>query len=231
MAAKPRTTPRKLPQQERSRATMDAILTATARILVKDGFDRASTNRIADEAGVSVGSLYQYFPGKEALVAALIEKHIDEMMLLFARAFESMAFLPLAQATRELVSLHLRAHSLDPKLHQVLSEQVPNIDRSDRVRDVERTVMLLVKTYLAAHRDEICVEDLDLAAFVVVQAVEGVTHAALLHDDHLNQEKLIDEISALVIRYLSGGSPTVSAAAGRAAAPKPAPPPRRAIRR
>jgi AcrR family transcriptional regulator len=209
-------------------ATIDALLTATAHILVKDGFDRASTNRIAEEAGVSVGSLYQYFPGKEALVAALIERHIEDMMSLFASAFERMAQLPLAEATRELVALHLRAHSLDPKLHQVLSEQVPKIDRADRVRDVERAVMLLVKSYLEAHKDEICVEDLELSAFVVVQAVEGVTHAALLHGDALAQERLVDEMSALVIRYLSGGSPTPAAAA---AAPRVAPPPRRASRR
>src|SRR5262245_18451911 len=99
-----RTNPRKVPRQERARATIDALLTATARILVKEGFDRASTNRIAEEAGVSVGSLYQYFPGKEALVAALIERHIDEMTSLFASAFERFAALPLTEATRELVT-------------------------------------------------------------------------------------------------------------------------------
>jgi AcrR family transcriptional regulator len=66
MAAKPRTNPRKLASQERSRLTVDALLEATARILVKDSYDRASTNRIADAAGVSIGSLYQYFPSKEA---------------------------------------------------------------------------------------------------------------------------------------------------------------------
>jgi AcrR family transcriptional regulator len=57
------------------RATVDALVEATARILVKEGFDKASTNRIAEVAGVSVDSLYQYFPGKEALVAAVIESH------------------------------------------------------------------------------------------------------------------------------------------------------------
>src|SRR3954452_2443332 len=118
MAARPLTNPRKRASQERSRALVDALVEATARILVRDGFDRASTNRIAEEAGVSVGSLYQYFPGKEALVAALIEKHIDEMMALFASAFERMALMPLEEATREMVSLHLSAHLLDPRLHQ-----------------------------------------------------------------------------------------------------------------
>ena len=80
MARKPLTRPRKHASQDRSRATVDALIEATARILVREGFDSASTNRIAEQAGVSVGSLYQYFPGKEALVAAVIERHNRELM-------------------------------------------------------------------------------------------------------------------------------------------------------
>src|SRR5208282_4089553 len=78
-ARKPQTNPRKLASQERSRSTVDALLEATARILVKEGYDRASTNRIAELAGVSIGSLYQYFPSKEALVAAVIDRHTQEV--------------------------------------------------------------------------------------------------------------------------------------------------------
>src|SRR5262244_4119896 len=80
MASRPLTNPRKQASQERSRATVDALIEATARLLVREGFDKASTNRIAQEAGVSIGSLYQYYPSKEALVAALLERHIDEIM-------------------------------------------------------------------------------------------------------------------------------------------------------
>ena len=78
MARKPLTQPRKQAAQARSRATVDALIEATARILVKEGFDKASTNRIAAKAGVSVGSLYQYFPSKEALVVAVMERHSSE---------------------------------------------------------------------------------------------------------------------------------------------------------
>jgi AcrR family transcriptional regulator len=79
MARRPLTKPSKVASQARSRATVDALVEATARILVKDGFDKASTNRIAELAGVSVGSLYQYFPSKEALVVAVIERHQQEI--------------------------------------------------------------------------------------------------------------------------------------------------------
>jgi AcrR family transcriptional regulator len=203
MASKPRTVPRKQPKQERSRATIDAILTATARVLVKEGFDRASTNRIADAAGVSIGSLYQYFPSKEALVAALIERHTEEMTRELVARFDKVAPLPLPAATRELVEMMLRAHAVDPALHKVLIEQVPRTGRLEHIHDVERSALELVRNYLQLHRDELRVQDLDLAAFVVVTAVEALTHQATIHHaDRLAERPLADEISALVVRYL-----------------------------
>jgi len=65
------------PQQQRSKALVDTLLEATARILERSGLEETSTNEIARVAGVSVGSLYQYFPSKEALVAALIERKVE----------------------------------------------------------------------------------------------------------------------------------------------------------
>jgi len=82
---------------------VDALLEATARVLVKEGYDRASTNRIADVAGVSIGSLYQYVPGKEALVAAVIDRHMHETMQLARDALIKVAMQPVEEATRALV--------------------------------------------------------------------------------------------------------------------------------
>src|SRR5690242_4040434 len=91
VATQPLTAPRKRASQQRSRALVDALIEATARILVRDGFDRASTNRIAAAAGVSVGSLYQYFPSKEALVAAVIERHNRELLQVVRDALAEVA--------------------------------------------------------------------------------------------------------------------------------------------
>ena len=84
MARRPQSAPRKTASQKRSRFTVEALLDATARILMKEGFDRASTNEIAATAGVSVGSLYQYFPSKEALVAVLIVAALTAIALAVA---------------------------------------------------------------------------------------------------------------------------------------------------
>ena len=129
MATRPRTTVRKHATQDRSRATVDAILTATARVLVRDGFDHATTNRIAEEAGVSVGSIYQYFPNKEALVAALVERHMAEMGAIVEEAMMRVMDAPLEEAVREMVAVMLRAHGVDPPLHKVMLEQVPRVRR------------------------------------------------------------------------------------------------------
>src|SRR5689334_14652682 len=103
MAKKPVTKPRKIAVQERSRATVGSLVEATARILVKEGFDKASTNRVAEVAGVSIGSLYQYFPSKEALVAAVIERHQQQIMQMVRSELAQVRPQPLDQAIRRFV--------------------------------------------------------------------------------------------------------------------------------
>jgi AcrR family transcriptional regulator len=207
MARRPLTSPRKEASQERSRATVDALLSATARVLVKEGYDRASTNKVAVAAGVSIGSLYQYFPSKEALVAAVIERHMGEMMDLVRDSLVRVALLPLADAARELVRVMIDAHRLEPKLHRVLVEQIPRVGNLEQIESIDDEATSLVRAYLEAHRSEIDVPDLDLAAFVAVTSVEALTHAAVLRRPALlDDERFREEVAALVVRYLRGGA-------------------------
>jgi AcrR family transcriptional regulator len=207
MARAPVVHPRKKASQERSRATVDALIEATARVLVREGFERASTNRIAAEAGASIGSLYQYFPTKEALVAAVIERHKNDMMEVLRRALVRVAGMPLEQGVRELVALMIDAHRVDPELHRVLVEQIPRIGRLAEVEGFDREVRELVRAYLEAHRGELRALDLDLAAFVCVASVETLAHEAVLHNPALLANRKVkaftDEVTLLVIRYLT----------------------------
>jgi AcrR family transcriptional regulator len=206
MARKLQTNPRKLASQERSRLTVDALLEATARVLMKEGYDRASTNKIAAVAGVSIGSLYQYFPSKEALVAAVIDRHTQQVSQLVRNALVDVAARPIEVAAREFVSVAIDAHRVNPKLHGVLAEQIPRIGRLENVEAINREAYALVRGYLEAHRDEIDVADPDMAAFVCVTAVEALTHAAVLRrPDILTDEKarrFVDDVTRLVVRYL-----------------------------
>src|SRR5215510_14243891 len=143
---------------------VDALLEATARVLVKEGYDRASTNRIAEAAGVSIGSLYQYFPSKEALVAAVIDRHMGEMLQLVRDALLEVASHPVERGVRKLVTVMIDAHRVDPRLHRVLQEQIPRTGRLENIEALDQEASALVRVYLEAHREEVGVADLDLAA-------------------------------------------------------------------
>jgi len=206
MARRPLTNPRKHASQDRSRATVDALIAATARILVREGFDRASTNHIADLAGVSIGSLYQYFPSKESLVAAVIDRHNQELMRVVRSALAEVAALPLEEAVRKLVAIAIKAHRIDPKLHRVLAEQIPRSGRLEHVEAFNRENYALFRAYLESHSDELRPVDAGLAAFVCVTSIEALTHSAVLHHPEVLSDAglgaLIDEATRLVVRYL-----------------------------
>ena len=206
MARKPLTKPRKQASQERSRALVDTLVEATARILVKEGFDKASTNRIAEKAGVSVGSLYQYFPSKEALVAAVMERHNQQIMQVAYEALAEVKALPLEQGVPKLVAAAIKAHQVDPDLHRVLAEQVPRTGKLENIEVTNREGYALFKAYLQAHRDEFRAVNLELATFVCVTSIEALTHTAVLrHSDRLSDQEfgaLVDETTRLIVRYL-----------------------------
>jgi AcrR family transcriptional regulator len=207
MSAKMRTNPRKSALQKRSRLTVNSLIEATARVLVKEGYDKASTNRIAEVAGVSVGSLYQYFPSKEALVAALIDRHNQQVMHAVQGELADAVNLPMEQAVRKLVAVAVKAHRIDPKLHRVLAEQIPRVGRLEKVETFNRQNYALFAAYLERHRDEIGAVDLGLAAFVCVTSIEALTHTAVLHHKIVSDEAthaLVEETTRLVVGYLTG---------------------------
>jgi AcrR family transcriptional regulator len=174
--------------------------------LKKEGYDQASTNRIAEVAGVGIGSLYQYFPSKEALVAAVIDRHIREVSEVTRSALVKAAAHPIEIAAREFVSSAIEAHRVDPKLHGVLAEQIPRVGRLDNTEANVREGYALMRSYLEAHRDEIDVADLDLAAFVLVTIVEALTHTAVLRRPDIladgKAQHFVDDVTRLVVRYL-----------------------------
>lgn len=198
------TRPRKLPRQDRSKETVEAILGATALVLKREGYARASTRRVAEVAGVSVGSLYQYFPNKESLVVALYERHLGDLVSAFESRFEASAHAPLPEAVEDLVRAALELHAVDPELHRVLVEQVPRSGRPHPNEAPEARILEVVRDFLRVRASEIRPANPDLVAFVVVEAVEGLTHAAVLdRPNHLRDGELAAEISTLILAYLS----------------------------
>jgi AcrR family transcriptional regulator len=207
MARQAATRPRKLASQERSRATVSALIEATARILVSEGFDKAGTNRIAEVAGVSVGSLYQYFPSKEALVVAVAERHNRDIMNVVGGVLEEIDALPVEQAVRSLVEAAIQGHRVDPDLHCVLAEQIPHTGDLEDVGVANREARAGFRAYLERHADELRIADAGVAAFVCATAIEAIAHNAVLHNAEMCSDEavnaLIDETSRLIVGYLT----------------------------
>ena len=184
------------------------MVEATARILVRGGFDHASTNEIARVAGVGIGSLYQYFPNKQALVGAVVDRHSEAMMQVVRTALVKVALRPVEEGARALVRVMIDAHRVNPKLHRVLAEQIPRVGRLDNIQAIDREAHALVRAYLDAHREELAVSDTNLAAFVCVRTVEALTHAAVVdRPDAINDveaDRFVDEVTRLILRYLMG---------------------------
>ena len=206
--------PRKKPSQGRAQATVDALLQATAHILVSDGYEKLSTNRVAAVAGVSIGSLYQYFPSKEALVAALGERHHDEMMSVLAGAFAALDDAAdddaIGAVVSAVVDAMFDAHALHPQLHRALSEEIP---RAVIHQHLEQSAMVLVRQLLDEHHDRVGVGDVDAATFLLVSSVEAAAHNAVLHrPDLVEPPALRRELSAMITRYLLPGAPAAARA-------------------
>jgi len=194
---------RKAPQQARSNELVAAVLKAAIQVLVKEGAQRFTMARVAEKAGVSVGSLYQYFPNKAALVGALIEKHVENMTQLALAELTRVAQLPMPEAIRSVIEAMIRAHAAQPELHRVLTEQVPRVGRMAKLREIEAITHRMVAGLLATRKPELAIEDPDMAAFVLVSAIEAITHrAALFAPELLRDPRLVDETCTMVRRYL-----------------------------
>jgi AcrR family transcriptional regulator len=205
MRSRSATTPRKLPRQPRSRATVDALLTAAAHILVRDGYERASVNVIAEHAGCSIGSLYQYFPNKEALVVAVMRRHTQRMMEVFFRDLDGHLQRPLPDTMRSIVNHAFDALAVDARLQKVIVEQVPRKGVLALTRKFETQVAAMLRRYLEGRRHEIRLPDLDLASAIVVHAVGAVAIATVVEDPRLaNRARVADELTALILGYVSG---------------------------
>jgi AcrR family transcriptional regulator len=200
------TEPRKAAQQRRARVTTEAILEATAHILVSEGWDRLTTNHVAERAGVSIGSIYQYFPAKDAIVAALVDRHLERLAALVATEMARAVDLPFAEAAPRIVGAIVRAQLVDAPLNRAILEQVPRVGRLARIRAIDTDFEALLRAALDARAGELRVKDRRLCAFLMVQATKWVTMAALLeHPEYLEADRLAKELGAMFVRYAEKG--------------------------
>lgn len=162
---------------------VDALLEASARVLKERGYERMSTNAVAECAGVSVGSLYQYFPNKAALVAALHARHADEMEHSIAAVLQLPA-VELRVSIIHLVRAVMAAHEVDPHLHRWLEKERPFFEEhAERLgADIHRHICHFLQRQGWTCRTF----NLGLTAWVTMRMTESLVHSAILSppDEH-----------------------------------------------
>src|SRR5262249_36323917 len=174
---KRRLSPRKTPQQDRSRATVEALLEATADILSRDGYAKLTTNRIADRAGVNIASLYQYFPGKEAIVAELRRRHGSGLRAELRRVLVERGDQSFDNTLRTLVSIGVSGHARSPRLQRVLAEEMPTLGHRD-VAEMDAPLFDAMRRFLRSA--EVDVRDPELAFWMISTAAGAVIHRATI---------------------------------------------------
>ena len=188
---------RRQAKQSRSQTTVDAILEAAAQVLTINGYAASSTNRIAEAAGVSVGTLYQYFSNKDDVFDAVICRMRDRVLAaLEGQTLDPCA--PLRSKLRQVFSVVIIAMPHGPELLRGL-EYVPNALLQQRIAEGRQKFVSFIREMLEAHRCELRPTDLDLAAFLLVAASEGAGADAA---SEIWGERLADELTELFSRYL-----------------------------
>jgi AcrR family transcriptional regulator len=203
--------PRKFPRQARARATVEAIFTATAQILTQHGYEALTTARVAERAGISIGSFYQYFPNKQALAAAVVEHYGEAFASAFGEALTVETQESLADAVDAMIHAGLVAHPHTPELHRTLLELERRVGQVEKTRQLSGRVTRMIEGVLQHHRHEMA-PDLDPAdaAALIETLLETVAHRAI--EDHpvrLANDRRIAQCRRLILSYLR--SPVLSA--------------------
>lgn len=184
--------------------TVRALLEATARVLIREGYDRASTNRIAQVAGVNIASLYQYFPSKEALVATVFEQYLERVRLALTEALLRAESMPLMAGVEAVVRAFFSVHDADPALHRALLIHVPHVDRVNPMIALKREVTGHLVRLFRQRPVELRSKNPELAAQLVVTSLEAIKQQAVLDDARaLTDPSFVDEVLLLVSRYLA----------------------------
>ena len=190
---------RKEPRQARSRATVEVIVRAGARVLGNRGWASFTTNEVAEVAGVSIGSVYQYFPDKLALVDAIRRRHLDDVLAVMQGIGQDRR--PLSQLVDDLVHGMIAAHSIHPALHPVLLDEVPGnagTRSAHRAFEVEYLDRYRAVVAVSGRRDDPAVE---MVVQVLSAAVEGVIHKAA-RSRTLKSPELKSELVTMIHSYL-----------------------------
>jgi AcrR family transcriptional regulator len=188
--------PRKHAVQERSRETVEVVLEAAAQVFERVGFTAATTEQIAERAGVSVGTLYQYWPSKEALAVALMERHGEAGLARAAPVLRELgdATIPLEKRIESLARVFVEMHDERPDLHWALESEAPlPLAYRERIGELTRQLASFLEGALSTDPDR---------ALLVACALDALPHALIRPATRLDTEASVRELTRMLLAYL-----------------------------
>ena len=191
--------PRKSPVQARSAASVDAILKATVQVLLRVGKEKLTTTRVAVRAGVSVGTLYQYFPNKSALLRAALGLHAEEILAEVERVCLTQRGQPVEQMAEALAVAFLAVKMRDPKKSRALYAVSSDLDGAKIVASTAMRVNRAIVALLQSAPEELTT-DLQLMATVLQSTISGVKRQLLESDMPETQFEVMQRELVLVVR-------------------------------
>jgi AcrR family transcriptional regulator len=198
--------PRKSPVQARSTASVDAILEATVQVLLDAGMERLTTTRVASRAGVSVGTLYQYFPNKSALLQAALRRHLDGVTEAVEQVCREQKGNPVARMATALVDAFLGAKMKDGKTSVALYAVSADVDGSRIAREVGQRSHQAIVAMLASAPEPLT-KDPQLVAAMLQSAMGGISRRLLESDDpEKHFETFRQELILIASSYLKACS-------------------------
>lgn len=205
MTAHPTLVPKKQPVQARARATVDTLLEATTRILASEGYEAVTTNRVAEVAGVSIGSLYEYFPNKQSLVAAALARVMREIAAEVTQSLRTALALP--EQPRAGIDYWMRAmmQALDRRraLLRVALREVPFLWEIPEVRDLHDTLQHIAQEGRHKSQRVVHFEDPEASTYLLMTMVwSAILQAVLYAPPHLSRERLVRTLVDMVLKLL-----------------------------
>ena len=198
--------PRKLPVQARSTVSVDAILEATIQVLLSAGKERLTTTRVALRAGVSIGTLYQYFPNKSALLQAVLKRHLNEVAEAVERVCREQKVSTLPNMAAALITAFLEAKLKDVKTSVALYSVSSDVDGAKIAQQMGIRFNKAIVEMLASAREPLA-KDPQLVASMLQSAITGVSRRLLESDAPAEQlPALRQELIFFVSAYLEACS-------------------------
>lgn len=200
---------RRRPSQERSLELVNRLVEATAQVLEEVGPQGTSTNKIAARAGVAIGSIYQYFPNKEALIDALIEDRLQRMEALSAERLEALSANSFPEAAEAMLRAAIAFHEAEPALAVLLASRIAMPRPTERDRELYQRVLAMASSYLLTRAEALDVGDVEIAAAISGRVVGSFAPwIALSVTDPDERERYITEVVRMLVCWIGADATT-----------------------